>query len=310
MMRAPEVCIYHDPCADGFTAAWAVWRAFGNDVAYVPGVHGEPPADVAGKRVVIVDFSYKRPVLIEMAKLAESILILDHHKSAEADLSEFAVLNPVGGNTIDAVIEATQPGLGNLRAIFDMGRSGAQLAWDFFHPGRPRPDLVDYVADRDLWRFKLPSSRAVNAWLWSYPYKFVTFEELARQLAHDQYFPGIVAQGEAIDRRVAKDIAELIGATRRMMVIGSYSVPVANLPYTMASEAAGIMAAGLPFAAAYFDRHDEKRVFSLRSRPPKGIDVSAIAKLYGGGGHVDAAGFEAPLGWEGDLLAVTYQRKS
>lgn len=31
-----------------------------------------------------------------------------------------------------------------------------------------------------------------------------------------------------------------------------------------------------------------------------GVDVSAIAKAYGGGGHAQAAGFQAPQGWEGD----------
>jgi hypothetical protein len=31
-----------------------------------------------------------------------------------------------------------------------------------------------------------------------------------------------------------------------------------------------------------------------------GADVSAIAKLYGGGGHRNAAGFTMPIGWEGD----------
>ena len=29
MMRAPEVCIYHDLCAHGFTAAWAVEAPLG-----------------------------------------------------------------------------------------------------------------------------------------------------------------------------------------------------------------------------------------------------------------------------------------
>ena len=59
-----------------------------------------------------------------------------------------------------------------------------------------------------------------------------------------------------------------------------------------------------PFAAAYFDRPD-CRVFSLRSRRVEvAIDVGAIAKEVGarlgfsGGGH--AAGFRAPVGWEGE----------
>lgn len=297
----PDICIYHGNCADGFTAAWTVWRRFGDTIEYLPGVYGNPPPPVGGKHVLMVDFSYKRPVLEDMAKSAESITILDHHKTASADLDPFAILNPVNFGTINDVLAATQPGLGNIRAEFDMERSGAQMAWDFMSPGLPRPKLVDYVADRDLWRFALPSSRAVNAWVFSYGYRFVTWSELARQVESPNYFEGVVAQGEAINRKHLKDIEELVAQTRRKMVIGGLGVPVANLPYTMASEAAGTMAEGQPFAACYFDRADGQRVFSLRSRDG-GLDVSEIAKSYGGGGHRNAAGFQMPKGWEGDTL--------
>jgi len=87
----PDICIYHGNCADGFTAAWAVWKRFGDSVEYIPGVYGESPPDVTGKNVVIVDFSYKRPVLLEMTKTARTVLVLDHHKTAEADLAQGGV---------------------------------------------------------------------------------------------------------------------------------------------------------------------------------------------------------------------------
>lgn len=79
--------------------------------------------------------------------------------------------------------------------------------------------------------------------------------------------------------------------------IGGYDVPVANLPYTLASDAASKMAAdfedGRFFAATYYDTGTD-RVYSLRSCP-HGMDVSQIAASYGGGGHRNAAGFKIPL---------------
>jgi hypothetical protein len=60
--QAPTLCVYHHPCADGHTAAWAVWRRFGSAVKFHPGVHGQPPPDVTGEHVVIVDFSYPRAI--------------------------------------------------------------------------------------------------------------------------------------------------------------------------------------------------------------------------------------------------------
>lgn len=300
----PDICIYHAPCADGFGAAWAVWKKF-PDIVFHPGVHGEPPPDVAGKNVVLVDFSYKRDVLVNMlrsgdARQAMTILILDHHKTAQEDLA--GICEPEDGVYAPDQWrakweqEVEWPG----RAVFDMARSGAQIAWDFFHPGEPRPKLIDYVADRDLWKFDLPHSRAVASWVFSYPYRFVTWEEMARQIESPMYFRGVVDQGTAIERKHQKDIKELVAQTRRIMVIGGQSVPVANLPYTYASDAAGEMAATAPFAACYFDRADGQRVFSLRSRGINGADVSAIAAGYGGGGHKNAAGFQMPLGWKGD----------
>jgi nanoRNase/pAp phosphatase (c-di-AMP/oligoRNAs hydrolase) len=57
----------------------------------------------------------------------------------------------------------------------------------------------------------------------------------------------------------------------------------------MVSDAAHKLAQGNPFAACYWDTPNG-RVFGLRS-DENGLDVSAIAKNYGGGGHVHAAGF-------------------
>ena len=56
------------------------------------------------------------------------------------------------------------------------------------------------------------------------------------------------------------------------------------------------MAQGEPFAACYWDT-EGARVFSLRSADD-GLDVSEIAKQYGGGGHVRAAGFSVPRNHE------------
>jgi nanoRNase/pAp phosphatase (c-di-AMP/oligoRNAs hydrolase) len=109
----------------------------------------------------------------------------------------------------------------------------------------------------------------------------------------------MIGQGKAIERKHHKGVAELLQVTRRTMVIAGQEVPVANLPYTMASDAAGLMAEEAPFAACYYDKAGA-RVFNLRSRSADGGDVSAIAKIYGGGGHRSAAGFQTAPGREGD----------
>lgn len=296
------ICIYHGGCTDGFTAAWAVWSALGDgNIDFHPGHYGEDPPDVTGRDVIMVDFSYKRPVIEAMAERARSIVILDHHQTAAADLAGInhpsMDCSPSVDNYSTTLGWVEDDPRENIFAIFDMDRSGAQIAWDFFHPHQQRPDLVDYVADRDLWRWRLPFSREVSAWIYSWPMNFETWSDLDDSLAGD-FRPEIHTSGASILRQHDKNVETLIRATRRQMVIDGQRVWVANVPHFMASDAGHLLSEGQPFAATYYDR-DGARIFSLRSRKG-GVDVAAIAAFYGGGGHRHAAGFQAAPGWEGD----------
>lgn len=309
------ICIYHGNCADGFTAAWAVWKRFGDNFDYHPGIYQNEPPTVDGRDVVLVDFSYKRDVMAALRTHARSILVLDHHKSAADDLAyrggNFGIdLAKYSGRLswerhLENVAQDEMEGVhDSVYCLFDMERSGAAMAWDFFHPDAPTPHLIAYVQDRDLWRFKLPHSREVNAAVFSFEYRFDWWDTLADSLANNMH--DVVSQGAAIERKHHKDVAELVRVTRREMVIGGHWVPVANLPYTLTSDAGNLMCQPYaspnlqgemvtpPFAACYWDT-PEGRVFSLRSLPD-GADVSEIAKKYGGGGHKNASGFRLPHG--------------
>lgn len=292
------LCIYHGNCADGFTAAWAVWKRF-PDAEFIAGVYGQDPPGVAGRDVVLVDFSYPEPIMMSMARTVRSLLVLDHHKTAREALAFLPEARPTWEAHLQAAHNDHAMGADGAAAIFDMDRSGARLAWEFFHPNEVVPRLVRHVEDRDLWRFAIEGTREIQAAVFSYHYDFACWNLLAEICEDEAGWQAMRAQGEAIERKHRKDIAELLLVTRRSMRIGGIDVPVANLPYTMASDAAGRLAEQAPFAACYFDKPGA-RVFSLRSRGTEGVDVSEIAKRYGGGGHRNAAGFQAPPGWEGD----------
>lgn len=262
MVEARNIVIYHGGnCPDGFTAAWVAWKLYGDSADYLPAKYGDPPPDVTDRHVRILDFSYPRATLLEMHAKATSLAVLDHHKTAEADLA----------------------GLDFCK--FDMNRSGAGLAWDVLHADEPRPKLVDYVEDRDLWRFSLPDARAITAYVMATPKAFEAWSNLAR-LVEDG--PGRVAElGQAILRKIDEMIYTHACETIPRVVAG-HAVPVVNAS-TEFSEIAGKLAEGALFSVAWFQRGDGKYQYSLRSRGD--FDVSEIAKLWGGGGHKNAAGF-------------------
>lgn len=303
MSERKTMCIYHGNCADGFGGAWVVRKALGDQVEFVAGVHGQEPPDVTDKDVIIVDFSYKYDVLARISWKARSIIILDHHKSAAEDLAKFPPFH--AGVRLDVRHADGSTALGwesahtfmssqNSPAIaccFDMNRSGAMLAWDHFFPGQGAPMLLRHIEDRDLWLFKLDGTREIQANLFSYPYDFDVWDRL---MATD--VQTLRSDGAAIERKHQKDVAELVAVTKRRLVIAGYDVPVASLPYTLTSDAGHLMAQAEPFAACYWDTPDG-RVFSLRSTDD-GLDVSEIAKQYGGGGHRNASGFRVPFGHE------------
>lgn len=299
------LCIYHAPCADGFTSAWVVRKRFGESgVQFHEGHHGEAPPDVTGRHVVIADFSYKLPVLREMADKAASILVLDHHKSAQADLAGL----PHGTGSWESHMREAEmfansaDGFDRLAVQFDMDHSGCVLAWRYFFPELETPNMLLHVEDRDLWRFRMHDTRELSSAFFSFEYTFGNWDSLARDCAESTRRHRLIVQGLALERKQEKDIAELLPLVTRPMCIGGYTVPVANLPYTLASDAGQALAKNAPFAATYYDSSTHRN-FSLRSSEC-GIDVSEIARAYGGGGHEHAAGFRMPIGWEGDTEAA------
>lgn len=102
-------------------------------------------------------------------------------------------------------------------------------------------------------------------------------------------FFDLVAQGSAILRREQQIVDSHVSFARETH-IGGHKVLCVNAT-VLSSEIAGALAENRPFGVCWFERGDGKRVYSLRSRDG-GVDVSEVAKMYGGGGHRNAAGFE------------------
>lgn len=275
-MSERPLVIYHAGCWDGFCAAWVARMALG-EVEAVPAHYGTEPPSVDGREVYVLDFSYPVEVMAEMASRSSAFTVLDHHKTAEraiADLEAMFITHNMAG-----------------RARYGVDVSGARMAWEFFAQvggwqGMKAPWLVDYTEDRDLWRHALPDSQNINAALRSYPLDFKLWDEFHGAVGQREMFK---REGEAI-RRTERQIVESHVRHARDVEMDGHRVRVVNAT-VLFSEIAGELAKGRPFGACYFDRFDGKRQWSLRS-DEHGVDVAAIAKAHGGGGHARASGYE------------------
>lgn len=279
------LCIYHGACDDGFAAAWCVRKALGENVEFYPGVYQKDPPEHEGRDVIFLDFSYKRPVLEAMASKAKSILIFDHHKTAQEDLADIPspaqCAVPLWSDWLHCGHLKSGPTMG---AMFDMERSGAALAWDYFIGGQ-RPQFIEYIQDRDLWRKALPNGDEFTIALRSYPQDFVVWDHLIENMSN------LFEEGKAIQRYYRCRIDEM-KRSAYLATLGGQSFWISNAPYFAASEVAGELSELTGYGACYFEAEGGRYQYSLRSRGD--CDVSAIARIFGGGGHKNAAGFSVP----------------
>jgi oligoribonuclease NrnB/cAMP/cGMP phosphodiesterase (DHH superfamily) len=258
--------LFHGNCYDGFTAAWIARNAGVPEQNLIPCHYGGKsfPDVPSEAKVLMVDFSYDRPILQVMKDSIDDLIVLDHHRTAEAQLH------------------------GLDWAYFDMEESGASLAWKFFHPDQAVPRFVDYIREHDLWRFELPNSAQIRAYIRSYEMDFEAWDRLNTTIVMDTVVA--VREGYAIERGQAAAVSAMVEQAV-MIKVGGHTVPVVNATIYFSEVATRLLKLHpeAQFAAYYMDRADGMRQWGMRSNPD--FDCSKVAKRYGGGGHQQAAGF-------------------
>jgi uncharacterized protein len=277
--------LYHANCMDGFGAALCAWLKFGDKAEYIPCAHGQPmPAIEDGSYVYILDFSFSRTELEQLWDRVAGLDVIDHHATARTELEGLPF------------------------AIFDMNKSGARLAWEYFHPqfADSVPDLIRYIEDRDLWKWSLHHSKEINAALGTYEMTFPVWNSLL----NNSYLPRWIEEGTAILRALEKNVKmQCKNAQWAYFHTGKiphvlfahpdlsrnwntgYGAPVVNATCHISEVGHELLQQfpASPFVGIYLDKADGSRMWSLRSRPD--FDCSFIAKAFGGGGHKQACGF-------------------
>lgn len=287
-----DLILYHNACPDGWAAAYICKKKY-PEAKLVPLNHGLTPQQMDelvnqcyDKDVIMVDYSLRTRLDNDtLNQAAKSFRILDHHKTAQAVLD------------------------GAPYATFDMKRSGAGLAWDYlfgedspdFNAGQKmidpfkdfRPWWVNYTEDQDLWNWKLENSQEINAYLMTMPRTVESWDAITKHDTMETAYDSGVGVRRYIEYYTRSVVAE---AQEGVLVFDgkNYITAVLNIPYAGVSEAGNALCkSGYPVSMLWFERGDGITQFSLRG--DGSVDVSAIAKSFGGGGHNNAAGFQLSL---------------
>lgn len=329
--------LYHANCQDGLGAKYAAWKKFGDRAIYIPVQYGQPLPEISSVttfskidlgehffdpesgakyfkqtqdtaevltgggcgtdglatfslddtvqdniQVFILDFSYPRDVLEELRSRVDTLVILDHHKTAKEALEGFE------------------------GAVFDMNKSGAVLAWEYFHPGVEVPQLLLHIQDRDLWQFRLQGTQELTPSLYVIGDDMQALDAMADNSDTGQYFlTAAIQNGSAVLRHQAKQISN---AVKNVVVLPfkGYKVGVLNTTTLVSEIGTAIYTSpelDVDFSMSFFIDKTGVPILSFRSSSDKEhpVDVSALAAELGGGGHRTAAGAKVSLEFIGKL---------
>jgi len=273
------VVVYHGECSDGFGGAWSAWKKFQETADYIGVCHGDNPSDdLVGKEIYFVDFVYPKGMMEDLKKKNKKIVIIDHHKTA-VDLLDLAD-----------------------EKLFDIEHSGAVLSWHYFHSNKPTPILLKHIEDRDLWNWKIENSREILIYFDLFERDFKIWDEIISEFDKNQ-----IKRKEFTDKgdlliRQWNILCERIMKEDSMKVeFEGYQIYLINASSVFSSDLGNLLSKKLPpMAIAWHQGGDGNFRVSLRSDGT--LDVSEIAKKYGGGGHRSSAGFRIlngqPFPWK------------
>jgi nanoRNase/pAp phosphatase (c-di-AMP/oligoRNAs hydrolase) len=261
-------------CTDGFGSAYSAWCKFKDTADYIPCVHNEDAPVFDGyETVYFVDFAYPLESMLKIAAKVKKVVVIDHHITNIKNLKNLTTL------------------VDNVECVFDLERSGAMMTFNYFFPEKKPCWLLYYIQDNDLWQFKLDNSKAITRALRTYEQDFEVWEQLMRK--EDIAYQVMINKGLPLEYEFERNVNMLMKNVG-YVVLNGQCVKTVNCPVEFSSEVGNAITKfnDTEFGVAYSLIGDEV-IVSLRSVGD--FDVSAVAQLYGGGGHKNAAGFKMSL---------------
>lgn len=253
--------------------------------------------------IYCVDFAFNRDTTLELCKKADKVYVLDHHKTAYENLHD------LNSNY-------------NFYFTYNVNKSGASIVRDFckqhlnlyshikLNQKEVLNKIVAMVEDRDLWLFRLPMTREFSEYIFAYiqpndidrmteilfKYKFAQIKTLC------QFGSTIM---EYKDKLIAKKLESYVpvyvhfNSTKLLIInetqpdlvsqLGNELCKKYNIPVCL-------------YNISGSENSTEQKV-SLSFRSMDNLEpVDAVARLFSGGGHANAAGGVISLDRFTDLM--------
>jgi uncharacterized protein len=264
---ARPFCIYHKNCLDGNGAAAIVQRKE-PDCEFLSMQYGMVPPTVQDRAVYIVDFALSLEYMQAIKAQASSVLWIDHHAS------NIPIHRRLGWG------------------ILDTNECGSSLTWKTLFPHETPPRIIDYIKDKDLWRWELPDSRAIAAALTvKFPGdKFTGLLDANLQDMAEIGRPLLAATAERVAKAVQNGVAidapyGLVGKRALFVACNQDQNEIGS--HVCLSQNDGGM--GYDLAILVYRKGKGRWVHSLRSADHTGVDCGGLADARGGGGHPQSA---------------------
>lgn len=347
----PEIRVcYHNGCMDGVAAAWVFDAALDDAVSYVEREkmfvlysHSKKTTQdiidgCRAKNVYFLDVCPPKEVLQGLLNDERvKIAIWDHHETADKTIESL-------GCNLEFRKVRNLPVLFNDRLEFVQGgknECGATVTMKMlgFDGSAVVEKILDYVKDRDIWRWELPFSREFNEGLYAMTLAkrlslrdiFSVFNGIVEAWRGEgdvitgfiKYAEPIVTRGKNRTEVKNEFVNELV---LKQAKVGYYTDPKTGREYRIAHVQApqfpsevgnAIMTEEFPFYIEgevvkcrpdfavlwWFNTKKTNFSFSFRSTS-KAQNVAEIAKNIGGGGHRNAAGAK----WGGNFTDLISHR--
>ena len=258
------VILYHKNCPDGFGGAWAAWKKFGNKAEYIPIQYKMmSPRGLENKEIYLVDLCFQAEVMKKLLNISRKLIVIDHHIGRKEEIKI------------------------STGHLFDLNHSGSVLSWKYFHPGKKIPRLLRHIEDVDIWKFKISGTKELMASLATCDFDFRKWNKIADDFENAGKRKKYFDEGKAILKYQRKVISKIVAAGEGVIFDGHKAFAV-NSPI-LESEIGHRISEDKKVIGLIWSY--QNGVFKGSLRNDGKINLSELAKKFGGGGHRAAAGF-------------------